>query len=117
MGRGFGYIAGYIVPMQDLDHFIQTNQLKTTDFPADKLYRINRWIRAQNATPPIPILTCITVDNEPTGLVLTNHFPVFPKNSKAQETEWDQGLRARFAAAGDLEKQLSTWQFTVVPNK
>jgi len=50
------------------------------------------------------------------GLVLTNGFPKFPEDYNPEGTEWDQGFKHRFAAAGNLEEQSSTWKFIVVPN-
>jgi hypothetical protein len=49
-------------------------------------------------------------------LVLTNRFRKFPEDYNPEGAEWDQGFKRRFAAAGNLEEQSSTWKFIVVPN-
>jgi hypothetical protein len=116
MGRGTGYIAGYIVKVQDLDLFMETNQIQQSRSIIVKIIQINKWIDAHKTRPQIPILTCIKVDGERVGLVLTNHFHRLPEDYNPEGAEWDQGFKGRFAAAGNLEEQSSTWKFIMVPN-
>jgi hypothetical protein len=56
------------------------------------------------------------VDGKVAGLVLTRYLPTLLESRDVQETKEDQELRKRFAETGDLVGQLSTWQFTVLPN-
>jgi len=114
VGPRSGYLSGYIVNIPDLEHFMENCQIQKSDCVVAKLRRINKWIRAQKATPPVPTLCCAMVDDEPVGFVLTNYLLTLPKNVPA--TERDKELRSRFAKAGDLEAESSTWQFTVIPN-
>jgi hypothetical protein len=64
MGRGIGLMAGYIVKVQDLDRFMETNQIKQSRSLIVKIVQINKWIDDHKTTPQIPILTCIKVDGE-----------------------------------------------------
>jgi hypothetical protein len=111
-----GYLIGYIVNWPDLEHFMETCQIEDTDFSAGRLFRINKWIRAQKAKPSVPTLCCAMVDGNATGFVLTKYLLTLPENGHVPETERDKELRGRFAKAGDLEGQSSSWQFTVIPN-
>jgi len=95
---------------------METHQIKETDSVPARLLRINQWIRAQKATPAIPTLCCAMVDGNAMGFVLTRYLDCLPGNGNVQEIKHDQELRSRFAKAGDLEVQSSTWQFTVIPN-
>jgi hypothetical protein len=117
MAPGIGYLAGYIVPMPDIVHFLEKHQQYQTDFMAGRLYLVNRWIRAQKLTLPVPTLCCAMVDGDNVaGLVMTKHLLTLPENGEVLETERDKGLRSRFAKAADLEELSSMWQFTVIPN-
>jgi len=64
MGCSIHFVAGYIVKVQELDHFIETNQIKQSKSLIVKIVRINKWINEHKTTPQIPILTCIEVDRE-----------------------------------------------------
>ena len=105
-----------LVDLPDIDHFTETHQIEKTEVVTAKLHRINKWNRAQKATPRVPTLCCAMVDDKPVGLVLTKILPALPQSHNVEETKHGRELRSRFAKAGDLEEQSLTWKFTVIPN-
>jgi hypothetical protein len=102
--------------MPDLKHFMEEHQLPKSGYGPAHLHQINKWIRAQKARPPIPIVGFVKLDDKVAGLVLTRYLHALPENSDVQETEGDRELRDRFAKVGDLVGQSLKWQFTVLPN-
>ena len=117
MGDATGYLVGYIVKMPDLEHFGEKHGIVKTKSESEKIVRINQWVSTHKIQPPLPLLCCAILESgDAAGLVLTKHLCVLPESGDVEETEHDQELKRRFATAGDLEAQSSSWKFTTIRN-